>query len=152
MATEIDPTIAAARGRAGEWALRVLLAGGLAADAYTHADLARFYTGGGRAISQQAVFLAEAGAAVAAALLVLAVARRWVHATAFVIAASAFAAAATYRYVDVGALGPVPDMYEPLWYPEKVVSFVAEAIAVLAAVGLLLRLPTRSGAGTARKR
>jgi hypothetical protein len=32
-----------ARGRAGGWALRVLLAGGLAVDAYTHADLARFY-------------------------------------------------------------------------------------------------------------
>jgi hypothetical protein len=41
--------------------------------------------------------------------LVLAIGRRSVHLTASVVAASALAAV-TYRYVDVGSLGPVPDM------------------------------------------
>lgn len=152
MATETSPTTAAVRGRTGEWALRVLLAGGLAVDAYTHADLSRFYTGGGRAISEQALFLAEAGVAALAALLVLTIGRRWVHLTAFVIAAGALAALLTYRYVDVGAFGPVANLYEPVWYPEKVVSVVAEAIALVAAAGLLLLIPTRSAARTTRKR
>jgi hypothetical protein len=42
--------------------------------------------------------------------LVLAIGRRSVHLTASVVAASALAAVLTYRYVDVGSLGPVPDL------------------------------------------
>jgi hypothetical protein len=43
-----------------------------------------------------------------------------------------------YRYVDVGGFGPLPDMYDPTWYPEKNLSAVAEAAAALAALCLLL--------------
>jgi hypothetical protein len=31
-----------------------------------------------------------------------------------------------YRYVDVGAIGPVPNMYEPVWFGEKLHSAYAE--------------------------
>jgi hypothetical protein len=48
------------------------------------------------------------------------------------IAGSALGAVLLYRYVDVEVLGPLPNMYEPLWYPEKTLSSVAEALAVLA--------------------
>ncbi|MCE0765997.1 hypothetical protein LWC35_24280 [Pseudonocardia kujensis] len=145
MVTEAAPFSAARRGRAGERALRVLLAAGLALDAAVHADLARFYPAGGRAVSEQALFLAEAAVAAAAALLVLVmVHRRWVHVAALVVAASALAAVMSYRYVDIGAFGPVPDLYEPAWYPEKVIGAVAEAIAVLAAVALLLCRSSRA--------
>ena len=42
------------------------------------------------------------------------------------------------RYHDPGALGPLPDMYEPFWFREKSVAGVAEAVAlVTATLGLL---------------
>lgn len=48
------------------------------------------------------------------------------------------AAVLLYRYVNVGALGPLPDMYENTWQvPGKLVSAVAEgAVIVLAGLGL----------------
>ena len=60
-------------------------------------------------------------------------------------AATALAAVVVYRYVDLGALGPLPDLYEPVWYPEKVVGVVAETVALVAAV--LLLAGTRSSPG-----
>jgi hypothetical protein len=47
------------------------------------------------------------------------------------------------RYVDLGAIGPLPDLYEPVWYPEKLVAAGAEAVALVAAVPLLGRPLTR---------
>ena len=48
-------------------------------------------------------------------------------------------------YVNVGPLGPVPDMYEPTWVsPGKLASAWAEGTAtVLAAAGLLLAVSAR---------
>jgi hypothetical protein len=45
-------------------------------------------------------------------------------------------------YVDLGALGPLPDMYEPTWaLPGKAGSAIAEAAAaILAVAGLTLAL------------
>jgi hypothetical protein len=37
----------------------------------------------------------------------------------------------------VGKIGPVPDMYEPIWFTEKVVSLVGELIAVAGALVLI---------------
>jgi hypothetical protein len=53
--------------------------------------------------------------------------------------ASALAAVLLYRYVDVGSLGPLPDMYENTWQvPGKLLSAYAEAAAVVfATLGLL---------------
>ncbi len=84
------------------------------------------------------LFRVEAAAAVAAALLVL-VARGWPGLlVAFLVAAGGVGAVLLYQYVDVGALGPFPDMYEPVTYAEKTLSLVAEAVAALAALALLL--------------
>ena len=59
---------------------------------------------------------------------------------ALAVAASALAAVLLCRYVDVGALGPLPDMYENTWQvPGKLLSAVAEAAAVvLATLGLFI--------------
>src|SRR6266446_3061879 len=99
--------------------LRLLTAAGLAIDAYVHADLANAYSGNGHTISQGDLFLIEAGVSAAMALLVLVVPRWYVAVLAVLVAASAFGAIILYRYVDVGALGPLPNMYEPIWYDEK---------------------------------
>jgi hypothetical protein len=63
------------------------------------------------------------------------VGRRIGFALAAVVAASALGAILLYRYVNVGSLGPLPNMYEPVWFPEKTTAAVAEAAATVAAVG-----------------
>jgi hypothetical protein len=126
--------------------LRLVTAAGLAVDAYVHADLASRYDGITATISQGTLFRIEAGAASLVALLVLVHGRRAAFALAALVAVSAFGAIVLYKYVNVGSLGPLPNMYEPVWYTEKTVSAVAEAVAFLAAVGALLRLGPRGPA------
>jgi hypothetical protein len=118
--------------------LRVLTAAGLTVDAYVHADLASLYDGNHAAISQGNLFRIEAAVASLAALIVLARGRRTGFGLALVVAASALGAIMLYRYVNVGPLGPLPNMYEPAWYTEKTLAAVAEAVAAaVAACGLL---------------
>ncbi len=116
------------------WTLRLLTAAGLAVDAYTHADLAQTYDPVRQSISQGDLFRIEAGASALAALLLLLTARRAAWAFAFLVAASGLGAILLYRYVNVGTLGPLPNMYEPLWFPEKTAAAIAEAAATVAAL------------------
>ncbi|WP_196776856.1 hypothetical protein [Haloechinothrix halophila] len=80
------------------------------------------------------VFRIQAVVAVLAAVYVLVRRSRPSFAVAFLIAVSAFGAVLLYRYVDVPQLGPIPAMYEPIWFFEKSLSAVAEGIAALTAV------------------
>jgi hypothetical protein len=107
----------------------------LAIDAFVHADLAGRYDPIRQSISQGNLFRIEAAVAALAALLIVAIARRETYAFAFVVAASALGAIVLYRYINVGTLGPLPNMYEPVWFTEKVVATVAEAVTVVAAIG-----------------
>ena len=115
-------------------ALRVLTAAGLAIDAYVHADLAGTYDPVRHSISQGTLFRIEAGAAAFAALLIVVTAHRAAWVVAFLVAASSLGAILLYRYVDVGTLGPLPNMYEPVWFPKKSLAAVAEAVATAAAL------------------
>jgi hypothetical protein len=120
-------------------ALRVLTAAGLAIDAYVHADLAGAYDPVRHSISQGTLFRIEAGAAAFAALLIVVTAHRAAWAVAFLVAAGGLAAVLVYRYVNVGTLGPLPNMYEPIWFAKKSFSAVAEAVAAATALaGFLL--------------
>lgn len=135
----------------GGWVLRVVVAAGLAGDAAVHLNLAGNY-GGGELLGIENLFLGAAGLAALAGVLVLVVRRAWTALVAFAVAAGTLAAVVTSRYVDLGTIGPLPDLYEPVWYPLKVVSVVAEAVAVVAAVVLLVRQRSqpRSVSGTRR--
>jgi plastocyanin len=138
--------------RAGRLLLRLLVAAGLAVDAYVHADLAPIYDGVRGSISQGDLFRIESGAAAAAALIVLLASRRPGFALAFAVAASALGALLLYRYVDVGRLGPLPNMYEPGWFAAKTTAAVAEAAAgLLAAGGLLAAVGHREAARSGRR-
>ena len=118
--------------------LQLLVAAGLAVDAYVHADLAPVYDGIRATISEGDLFRIEAGVAAGAALIVLVAGRRAGFLLALTVVASGLGALLLYRYVDVGRIGPVPNMYEPSWFPEKTAATGAEAAAtVLAAGGLL---------------
>ncbi|GAA2740281.1 hypothetical protein [Kitasatospora cinereorecta] len=118
----------------GLWLLRLLTAAGLAVDAYVHADLAGRYDLVGGDISQGTLFRLEAAVASFAALLILLIANRITWAIAFLVAASALGAILLYFYVDVGRIGPLPNMYEPLWYSQKTTATVAEGVAAAAAL------------------
>jgi hypothetical protein len=122
----------------------------LAVDAYVHARDAGLYDENATAVLSQGT-LFRAQAAVAAVVAVALVLRRhlviWV--VAVLVAASAAGAVLLYTYVDVGQLGPLPDMYEPTWaLPGKRGSAIAEAAAtVFALTGLALALAVRERRG-----
>ncbi|HET7723813.1 MAG TPA: hypothetical protein VFK68_04180 [Propionibacteriaceae bacterium] len=129
--------------RVTHWILAMVTAAGLAVDAYVHWQLApRFDTLVGAAsphISQGQLFRVEAALAVVAIVLVLVLTRSRLGAlVAFLVAGGGLAAVLLYAFVDVGGFGPMPDMYDPAWYTEKTVSAVAEAVAAITALCLLL--------------
>jgi hypothetical protein len=130
-------------GTATRVLLRLVVAAGLAIDAYVHFHLADTYDPVKASISQGDLFRIEAAIAAVTAVLVLAFRHRLVDALAFLVAAGGVAAVLLYRYVDVPAFGPFPAMYEPLWYTEKTVSLVAEAVAAVAAAILVLTSRSR---------
>jgi hypothetical protein len=125
--------------------LAVVVVAGLAIDAYVHFDLASTYQGvKSDVVSQGDLFRAEGAVAVLAAAALLARPRRYTAAIAFLVAAGGAAAVLLYRYVDVGAFGPLPNMYEPVWYPKKTLSAWAEGVAALAALALLIAIHLRA--------
>ena len=119
--------------------LTVIVAAGLAIDAYVHLDLASTYdVVKTSTLSQGDLFRVEAALAIVAGVALLVRPRRYTAWFAFLVSAGGVAAVLVYRWVDVGKLGPLPNMYEPYWYGEKTLSLVAEAIAAVAAAVLLV--------------
>ena len=119
---------------------------GLAVDVYVHIHLASaFKRVRTSTLSQADLFHVEAVLAAIAAVALLVRPRRYTAAFAFLVAAGGFVAVMVYRYVNVGALGPVPNMYDPYWSPaEKNWSAVAEGVAALAALALLVVFQARA--------
>lgn len=128
-------------------ALRLIVFAGLVADAVVHLLLARNYDVVAGGIGQGTLFRVESVAAVLVALLVLLTPWRWAYALAALVAGSALGAVLVSTYVHIGAIGPIPDMYEPIWYTEKAFVAIAEAVALVAALTLLF-LPSRRRRGT----
>ena len=138
-------------------ALAVATAALLAIDAYVHfGDAGQYDVVTGATLSEGALFRVEASVAVVVAVALLVRPHWLVWAIALLVAGSAAGAAYLYTYVDVGRLGPLPNMYEPTWsLPGKRASAVAETVATATAlVGLAASLymrrshaarPTRHG-------
>jgi hypothetical protein len=129
--------------------LRAATAAALGIDAYVHGHDASYYDfPGGGVISQGNLFRLEAAAAALAIVVLLGWQQRAAWLMAFTVAASALGAVLLYTYVDVGTLGPLPNMYEPTWaVPGKQLTAGAEAAAVLtSAVGFAVsRRPSTNG-------
>ena len=143
---------ALARSAILSWTLRVATAAALGVDAAVHWQNASAYDAVKATLSQGELFRVEAALAVVVGVLVLVRPRPSSWVTALGVGASALAAVLLYRYVDLGALGPLPDMYENTWQvPGKLLSAYAEGAAVvLAGLGLLSHrgaTPTRANAG-----
>lgn len=116
---------------------RVLAAAGLAVNAYVHAHIADQYDAVGDTISQGNLFRVEAALAALAALLVLVWRRRPADAFAWLVSAGGLAALLVYQYIDVGAIGPVPNMYEPVWSTDKKLTVAAQALTIVTTALLL---------------
>lgn len=118
-----------------------VIAAGLAVDAYVHLHLASDYAMVKTSVvSQATLFRIEGIAAIVAAVLVL-VWPRWATALfALAVSGGGVAAVLLYTNTDPGRIGPLPDMYEPVWFAEKTNSAIAEAIAAAVALVLLLIL------------
>jgi hypothetical protein len=117
------------RGVAG-LVLRVVVAAGLVVDAVVHLRLAPGYQLADPAgIGQGNLFRVEAVVALAAAAFVLLRGSRLSFLVAALVGLSALAAVVVTRYVEVPALGPIPSMYEPVWFFQKSLSAVAEGVA-----------------------
>lgn len=119
--------------------LRLIGAAALAISSYVHLHGAHFYSSLGNTITQADLFYAQGAVAALVALWVLVTGNRWAWAAVAVVGAASFAAVMLYRYVDVGSIGPIPNMYEPSWQTnEKLLSAYAEAAAVVVAAVALL--------------
>ncbi|MEP6695586.1 MAG: hypothetical protein ABJA34_01770 [Pseudonocardiales bacterium] len=122
--------------------LIAVVVAGLLVDVYVHWHLAARFDGlkgsGTPQISQGLLFRVEAVAALLAVVLMLLVRRRISALVALLVAGGGCAVVLLYALVDVGAVGPVPDMYDPSWYAEKTISAVAEAAAAIAALVFLV--------------
>lgn len=120
--------------------MRLLTVGALAVDAVVHlqlADAMQLAAPGG--IGGGALFRAQAVAATLAGIVLLVTGHRLAYAIAGLVALSALVPVLLYTYVQVPAIGPIPSMYDPAWYPQKTASAIAEAAAVaLAAIGFTL--------------
>lgn len=126
--------------RLADLTLRGLTAAGLLVDAVVHLQLAANYqlaAPGG--IGQGNLFRIEAVLAVLALLLVLVRGSRLAYAAAFLVAAGGLVAVLAYRYYQLPSFGPIPAMYEPVWFFKKSLTAVAQAVAAATAVAGYLR-------------
>ncbi len=123
-------------------ALRGVAGLGLAVSAHLHIDLAagpRFADG---QVTVAGLFTGQAITAALAAVWVLARPSRLAWLATGGVALGSLVALVITVYVLVPAIGPLPAVYEPFWYTEKVVAAVAAALAAAAALIALL-LPRR---------
>jgi hypothetical protein len=120
------------------WTLRGVTAAGLAVDAYVHLDLAAQYAEGGGTVNEGVLFRVEGVLAIVAAVAVIATGRLAVHLAALVVAGSALAVMLISRYVDLGPIGPFPNFYDPVWYPEKLLAALSEGAATATALAGIL--------------
>jgi|tagenome__1003787_1003787.scaffolds.fasta_scaffold20197088_1 glucan phosphoethanolaminetransferase (alkaline phosphatase superfamily) len=146
------PTIPATTARAGvsagERLLAVITAALLGVDAFVHLRFAANYDGFKSSVmTEGTLFRIQAVVAIVVAVLLLIWPRILTWLLSLLVAGSAAIAVTLYTYVDVGQLGPLPNLYENSWQPAgKVPSAVAEAAAALISiVGLVLALRRRKG-------
>jgi hypothetical protein len=129
-----------------EWALRVVAAAALGVSAYVHLHLAHLYPYPGTITGTQ-LFRAQGVTAIVIAVALLVTGNRWVWWAAALLGLASFGAVMLYRYVDLGAIGPLPNMYDATWQPspDKLLSAVAELVVPV--VGAARATFARRGTG-----
>jgi len=118
----------------------------LAVDAYVHLnDASQYDSFKSSVMSEGTLFRIQGIVAIVVAVAVLIWPRIITWVLAILVSGSAAVAVTLYTYVNVGALGPLPNLYENTWNaPGKVASAIAETAAALVAIaGLVLAIRAR---------
>jgi hypothetical protein len=126
--------------------LAVVTAALLGVDAFVHLHYASNYDQfRSSTMSEGTLFRIQGVVAIVVGLAVLIRPSVLTWILSLLVAGSAVVAVTLYTYVDVGKLGPLPNLYENTWSPPgKVLSAVAETLAALISiVGLVLALRSR---------
>jgi len=115
--------------------LRILIAGALIASAVIHFQLAAgFQQAAPGGVGGGTLFRLQGGAAGLAGLFVLIKGTRPSYRLATVVALASLVAVLAYRYIQIPAIGPIPSMYEPVWYTTKTITALAEGLALVLAL------------------
>ena len=121
--------------------LRAVVVAGLVVTGYVHLGLAATYDGIGQTVTVGDLFRTQGVAAVLTGVLVALPLPWGAHLTGLVLAVLVGAASAAMTtlttYVRVPATGPLPELYEPVWYSEKALAAVSAGIAAVVAATLL---------------
>ena len=121
--------------------VRVLVAAALAVSGWLHLDLAGSYDAIGEQITVGALFRLQGVVALLVGGWVLVQRRaRLALLAALAVGLGSMLAVVLSVYVRLPAVGPLPELYEPVWYAEKVASAVAAGLAAAGALLLLGRL------------
>lgn len=96
-------------------------------------------------VTLSGLFLVQGLVALAAAAWVLLRGPRTAWLVLGAVAAASLVAVVLSVMVRIPAIGPLPALYEPFWYPEKVFSAVTAAVATVVAVVALATRRTGGG-------
>lgn len=115
--------------------LRVAIAVALIVSAVIHFQLAAgFQQAAPSGIGGGNLFRIQGAVAVLTALYVLARGTKRSFLLAALVALASLVAVIAYRYIQIPTIGPIPSMYEPVWYTTKTITAVAEALALILAL------------------
>ncbi|WP_258062770.1 hypothetical protein [Arthrobacter sp. B0490] len=115
--------------------LRVLVAVALIVSALIHLQLAAgFQQAAPSGVGGGNLFRIQGAVAVIAALYVLVRGTPRSFLLAALVALASLVAVIAYRYIQIPTIGPIPSMYEPVWYTTKTLTALAEALALILAL------------------
>jgi hypothetical protein len=126
-------------------AVRLIAVVGLGIDAYVHLGLASTYSEARAPVNEGILFRAEAVLAILTALALVLCARRLSFVLCFAVSVSALTLMLISRYVDLGPFGPFANLYDPVWFPEKLWAASGEAAAGISSLAGILLLSIRGG-------
>lgn len=124
--------------KALRWVLLIITIVGLAIDAYIHLKVASDYDTVGDQITEGQLFRFEAVLAIVAAVVLAIRPNRWTAGFAALVAGGGTVALLVYYFVNVGAIGPLPNMHESVFFAEKTITLVAQAVATVTALALVV--------------
>lgn len=128
---------------AWSWALRGATAASLGVSAYLHVVLAQGPLLRASQVTVAGLFLAQAAAATTGALAVLLRPAPVAWVLAALVGLGSLAALVLSVYVQIPAFGPIPSLYEPAWYSDKVLAAASAAVAAGCALAGLVRARAR---------
>lgn len=152
MTDQATPTVVATADESrrntaiGARVLSVVVAVLLAVDAYVHlSDASKYDNFKSSVMSEGTLFRIQGVVAIVVAVALLIWPRILTWLLSLLVAGSAAVAVTLYTYVNVGPLGPLPNLYENTWNePGKVASAIAEAAAALISIaGLVMAVRRR---------